>query len=394
MRPRSTLVVFLLVLLPLVSLAEDEPADPALETRLIRGARQLTFDGKRAGEGYFSADGRELVFQSERDPSNPFYQIFVLDLKTGDIERISPGTGKTTCAWIHPTGQHVLFASTHDDPEAAAKQQEELQLRVSGKERRYAWDYDENYDLYAFDRVTKTYHKLTNTRGYDAEGSWSPDGKLIAFSSNRSAFDGNLNEKQQKLFEQDPALFADIYVCNSDGSNLQRLTNTFGYDGGPFFSPSGNRICWRRFSEDGARAEIMTMNVDGTDQRQLTNLKSMSWAPFYHPSGQYVIFTTNKHGFSNFELYLVDTKGQHEPVRVTYTEGFDGLPSFSPDGKTIAWTSNRTANKQSQIFMGAWDHAFARQLLGLGEHQAVTESAAPETVAQGGTQDIQRQLLA
>ncbi len=80
---------------------------------------------------------------------------------------------------------------------------------------------------------------------------------------------------------------------NADGSDVRRLTNVPGYDGGPFFSPDGKRICWRRFSPNGATAEILTMNIDGSDQRQLTRFSAMSWAPFYHPSGEYLIFTTN-----------------------------------------------------------------------------------------------------
>ena len=119
-----------------------------LESELISDVQQITFEGRRAGEGYFSRDGRRMVFQSERDPANPFYQIYLTDLETGDIEKVSPGNGKTTCAWIHPDGDRVLFASTHDDPEVVEKQKEELELRASGKERRYAWDYDETFELY------------------------------------------------------------------------------------------------------------------------------------------------------------------------------------------------------------------------------------------------------
>ena len=92
---------------------------------------------------------------------------------------------------------------------------------------------------------------------------------------------------------------------------------------------------------------------------------AMSWAPFYHPSGQYLIFTTNRHGFANFELYLVDIDGKSPPVRVTYTKGFDGLPAFTPDGSELAWTSNRTASGQSQLFLANWNHEKARELLGL-----------------------------
>ncbi len=97
----------------LASLGSAEPptAGPAREAAFLGNPRQLTFEGKRAGEGYFSADGTKMIFQSEREEGNPFYQIYLLDLETGDTERISPGTGKTTCAWIHPDGKRVLFAS-------------------------------------------------------------------------------------------------------------------------------------------------------------------------------------------------------------------------------------------------------------------------------------------
>ena len=108
--------------LPAATAAETEQgAAHGNEGRLLSGVRQLTFEGKRAGEGYFSADGRKMVFQSEREPGNPFYQIYLMDLETGDTSRVSPGIGQTTCAWIHPSGEKVLFASTHEDPRAAER---------------------------------------------------------------------------------------------------------------------------------------------------------------------------------------------------------------------------------------------------------------------------------
>ncbi len=345
-----------------------------LEAEWLTRPRQITFEGRRAGEGYFSADGSRMVFQSERDPSNPFYQIYVTDLETGDIERVSPGHGKTTCAWIHPDGDKVLFASTHHDAAAKDKQDEEIELRNSGKQRRYAWDYDENFEIYSKDLQSGKLTRLTDARGYDAEGSYSPDGKRIVFASNRQAFMGDLTERQQQQFAVDPSYMIDLYIMNADGTDVTRLTDVPGYDGGPFFSPDGSRICWRRFSEDGVTAEVYTMKTDGTDVKRLTNIGAMSWAPFYHPSGDYLVFTTNKHGFANFELYLVRADGQGEPVRVTHTDGFDGLPVFLPDGERLSWTSNRTAAKQSQIFMAEWNDAEARRRLGL-------ESAAADRTA-------------
>lgn len=333
------------------------------ESVLLSGTRQLTFEGRRAGEGYFSADGSKMVFQSEREEGNPFYQIYLMDLELGDVERISPGVGKTTCAWIHPDGDKVLFASTHADPESEALQEAEYEERASGEARKYSWDYDAEFDIYAYDLDSGEYTNLTETKGYDAEGAYSPDGEHIVFASNRQAYDGSMSEMDQKAFKLDKKFPMEIYIADADGSNVKRLTDADGYDGGPFFNADGTKICWRRFNRKGTTAEIYTMNIDGTEQRQLTRLGAMSWAPFFHPSGEYLIFATNKHGFDNFELYLVDAAGEKEPVRVTHTSGFDGLPVFSPDGKRLSWTTNRTASEESQIFLARWNHEKALELL-------------------------------
>ena len=340
-------------------------AEAAAGDGLMSHIRQLTFEGKRAGEGYFSADGGAMIFQSERQADNPFYQMYVMDLGTGDLDRVSPGHGKTTCGWIHPDGGRVMFSSTHDDPGAPAKQRAELDFRASGKQRRYSWDYDETYEIYDRDGASGTYRNLTKALGYDAEGSYSPDGKLIAFASNRHAYAAPMSEKDAARFENDKAFVMDLYLMNADGSDVRRLTEARGYDGGPFFSSDGSKIVWRRFSEDGHTAEIFTMNVDGSEKKAITRLGAMSWAPFFHPSGEYVIFATNLHGYGNFELYMVDAEGRHEPVRVTDAEGFDGLPAFSPNGARLAWTSKRTPDQTSQIFLATWNHAEARRRLGL-----------------------------
>jgi len=333
--------------------------DPTYQERdFLSRVRRLTVEGKRAGEGYWSPDGKRLVFQSEREPGNPFYQIYVVDLSTGDTKRISNGVGKTTCAFFRPGSDEIEFASTHADPKSKQLQEEELAFRASGKERRYSWDYDPEMDIYAVNEKTGAMKRLTTARGYDAEGSYSPDGRLIVFSSMRSAYDHPLNDAEKKSLQENPSNFAEIYTMRADGSEQKRLTTVFGYDGGPFFTQDGKKIVWRRFDEQGLIADIWTMNVDGSDQKQITTFGSMSWAPYMHPSGQYFIFASNKLGFENFELFMVDAEGAKEPVRVTYTDGFDGLPVPSPDGKTLAWTSSRAGGSGSagQIFLAQWNH--------------------------------------
>lgn len=265
---RLTLIIALLIAIP--GLASAEP---------ISNARQLTFEGARAGEGYFSADGKHMIFQSERSEGNPFYQIYLLDLETGDTRRLSPGQGKTTCGWIHPNGTRALFASTHLDPKAREKMQAELDFRASGESRRYAWDYDETYEIFGVDLDTGAYTPLTTALGYDAEGAYSPDGKRVVFASNRHAYAAELSAADAKRLEEDPAYFMELYVMDADGANVRRLTEAPGYDGGPFWGADGSKITWRRFSEDGAKAEIYTMDADGSNQARLTDLGVLSWAP-------------------------------------------------------------------------------------------------------------------
>ena len=205
---RVTSLLYFGLLLPVLAQETSEP--------WLKGIRQLTFTGKRAGEGYFSADGRKLIFQSERDAANPFFQMYVLDLESGDTSRVSPGQGKTTCGWIFPDGKSVMFASTHADADAAAKQAAEIKDRAEGKQKRYSWDYDENYDLWRANLDGSGLVNLTHTLGYDAEGAISADGQWIVFSSNRHGYTDNLSAGEKEHFTE-AAIVADGYLHHAHG---------------------------------------------------------------------------------------------------------------------------------------------------------------------------------
>lgn len=355
-------IVFLLLTF-LGSLLAFAQENENLESQFLKNTRQLIYDGNRSGEGYFSDDGTKLIFQSEREPDNPYYQIYILDFETGDINRVSPGHGKTTCAYFQWNGNRVEFASSHLDPDARKKQKDELDFRASGQKKRYAWDYEPEMDIFSSFPDGSDIKQLTTELGYDAEGSYSPDGKLIVFSSNRYAYNSKLSKEEEQKKEVDPSYFCDLYLMNADGSGLKQLTSVPGYDGGPFFSSDGKKITWRRFSEDGHSADVFTMNADGTGEKRLTDFGCLSWAPFFHPSGDYLVFAANKLGYANFEVYMVDAEGLREPVRVTYTDKFDGLPVFSPDGKKLVWTSSRCTDGKTQLFIADWNDTFAREQL-------------------------------
>lgn len=324
-------------------------------SNFIENSKQITFVGARSGEGYFSTDGKKMIYQSEREEGNPFYQMFILDLESGKSTRVSTGKGMTTCGWIHPNQKKVMWSSTHLDKKFEEKVKQEYSERAQPIKKRYSWSYDDQYDIFESDLTGKNIKRLTKELGYDAEGSYSPNGKLIAFASNRSMNSDTFSDDEKKILEKDASYTMEIYIMNSDGSNVKRLTNTHGYDGGPFFSADGKKITWRRFSSDGNRAEIYTMNIDGSEQKQITELNSLSWAPFYHPSGEYIIFASSVLGYQNFELFIVDANGDGKPLQVSFSEGFDGLASFSPDGNKITWT-HRNEKGESQIYLADWNH--------------------------------------
>jgi Tol biopolymer transport system component len=362
-RVSRVLAASIVIFVAVVSVA-GQTAPPSQERNFLSRIRRLTVEGKRAGEGYWSPDGKRLVFQSERQADNPFYQIYVLDLTSGETKRISPGFGKTTCAFFRPNSTEIEFASTHLDPNSKKYQQDELDFRASGKERRYAWDYDPSMDIFAFDEKTGAMKQLTNAKGYDAEAGYSPDGQWLAFSSMRDAYNRTLSPAEEKQLALDPSYFAEVYIMKADGSGQKRLTTQNGYDGGTFFTKDG-RIVWRHFEENGLIANVFTMKPDGTDKKQITDFGSMSWAPYEHPSGEYFLFASNKLGFENFEVFMVDKAGLKEPVRITYSDGFDGLPVPSPDGTQLAWTSSRAggAGAPGQIYLAQWNHDAAMAAL-------------------------------
>ena len=150
----------------------------------------------------------------------------------------------------------------------------------------------------------------------------------------------------------------------------------------------GQRIVWRHFEENGAIADVWTMKLDGADKRRVTDFKSMSWAPFPHPSSKYFIFTSNKLGFENFELFLVDVNGEREPVRVTSTNGFDGLPVFSPDGRKLCWTSGRTSDGKAQLFLADWNDEAARAALQSSPARSSESTFSPQI----SKADLQREV--
>jgi len=328
--------------------AADEPGATPHEAEFLSNVRQVTFGLPRAGEGYFSPDGEMIVYQAY-PIGYPFYQIYVQPLADRTPRMLSTGRGRTTCAYFTPKSDQILFASSHTDPEIDLTEKKAREEAAQGGRRRYQWDFDPQMELYLINFDGTKLTRLTDSPGYDAEGSFSPDGSQIVFTSTR---DGD----------------ADLYVMAADGTEVRQLTNQPGYDGGPFFSPDGKWIIFRSDRDKKDMLQLFAISVDGKTEVQLTdNEDQVNWCPFIHPSGKYLIWAGADYGKgpagANFDLWTMDTEITDTSftggkiTRITDHKGADVLPVFSPDGKQLMWTSNRTADGSSQLWIGDWKRA-------------------------------------
>lgn len=334
--------VFVVILLLLVSvMARGQQPEPHLVN-----IKQLTFGGENA-EAYFSFDGKKLIFQSTHPPF-PCDQIFTMNLDGSDVRQVSSGKGRTTCSYFFNDGKRVLYSSTEgSSPECPPG---------PDYSKGYVWSVYEAYEIYTANADGTDVHNLTNSPGYDAEATVSPDGKKIIFTSDR---DGDL----------------ELYAMDIDGKNVKRLTNSPGYDGGAYFSPDSRQITFRanvigdQQELDDYRAllkehmvkpghlEIFTMDADGANRRQVTYNGHANFCPFFHPDGKRIIFASNMNDPQqrNFDLYLIGVDGKNQE-QITFDPSFDGFPMFSPDGRKLVFASNRNGKVKGEtnIFIADW----------------------------------------
>lgn len=211
----------------------------------------------------------------------------------------------------------------------------------------YTWALYAGYDIFVADTAGNIVRRLTDVPGYDAEATVSPTGDKIIFTSVRS---GDI----------------ELYSMNLDGSGVRRLTNLPGYDGGAFYSWDGSKIVFRANRPEGkeletyrellaqglvrpSRMEIQVMNADGSNLRAITSNGSANFAPFWHPDGVHIIFASNLADPKgrNFDLYMIREDGT-QLTRLTYNDTFDGFPMFTRDGKHLIFASNRNAAKPGE----------------------------------------------
>ena len=199
---------------------------------------------------------------------------------------------------------------------------------------------DGNPEIYVMNNDGSNQQNLTNNPASDHSPSWSPDGKRIVFVSDR-------DEHVRDGIHGRPTY--EIYVMDTDGGNQQNLTNHHAWDGSPSWSPDSKRIVFVSDRDQGRddphNYEIYVMNADGSKSKNLTNSPNEDRYPSWSPDGKRIVFSSSREGhFRNilritYEIYVMDADGGNEQ-RLTENRNNDWDPSWSPDGKRIAFSSD------------------------------------------------------
>lgn len=335
---------------------------------------QLTFADEfyKAGEAYFSPDSDWIIFQAVPTPPqgeapSEHYDMYVARINRdssgavtglGDSILLSEPGSANTCGWFHPTEPGVvLFGSTIVPPAGDERP------GYSREGSRYTWAFPTEMEI-----VTRTVKEIVEAEvrdpakraallsrpdlhrgvplfdreGYDAEGSWSPDGRSILYT----AVDAETGD-------------GDLWVYHVETGEKLPIVTEPGYDGGPFFSADGKYITYRSDRRDDNLLQLFVAELDFDSrglpvgikaEHALTDNGDVNWCPFWHPSGRYLVYATSSVGHQNYEVFAIpfnkdQPDRQPEPVRVTHATGFDGLPVFNATGSHMMWTAQRGADE-------------------------------------------------
>lgn len=372
---------------PPVAELEAERSPAQLEAAHLTDVVQLTFsrDYDRAGEAYFSKDMRWVVFQAvpkgERNYQMYLARIaYVRGHPAGLLvtTRITPPGSRNTCGWFSDDGKTLIFASTagEDDPDEPAP-------GYQREGRNYRWAFSPGMEIYrvpdwerqvamsvgGYVNLARPEYRITDNDYYDAECVLSPDGKWMVFCSDRpSEIDPAFETATPAT--QPAARPRQLWIMNMATLEVAPLTATPGYNGGPFFSTDGRRMVYRSDRVGNDLLQVYVADVVRDRRGSITGLRNeqaitsdanVNWGPFFSPDGRWVYYASSKVSHANYEIFARRTAadrprpaegaGERGETRITFAAGPDVLPVISPDGRLMMWSSRRGDDPTTQVYV-------------------------------------------
>lgn len=301
------------------------------ETRFL-ALRQVTFGGENA-EAYWSPDGTRLVLQSTRPgvECDQIF-LYTAENLAGGGELISTGRGRTTCAYFVDQDR-VLFSSTHlggaacppppdrsrgyvwavygaydifvrelssgDLGRLTATPGYDAEATVSPDGSRIVFTSmrDGDLEIYTMARDGSDVQRLTHEPGYDGGPFFSPDGEWICYRARHPKELDELADHQALLASQlvRPGRM-DLWVMRRDGSEKRQVTRLPGASFAPYFLPDGKRLIFASNfeSESGRDFDLYTVALDGLWLERVTREESFDGFPMLSPDGKYLAFSSNR----------------------------------------------------------------------------------------------------
>ena len=198
-----------------------------------------------------------------------------------------------------------------------------------------------NPNLYIYDVKRDREKLISSFHGQNSGATWTPDGKHIAFTSNKSG---------------DP----DIYLYDLDTKEVKPIVQKPGVDVEPSFSPDGKKMVFS--SSRTGNPELYRMEMDTLVQTRLTYSRYYNSSPAWSPAGNRIAFAGLDDPFGKrayFDIFLVSPAGDNIE-RLTIDSGNNENPSWSPDARHLVYTSTR--NGGSDIYFINEDGTGERRL--------------------------------
>jgi TolB protein len=276
-----------------------------------------------AGFGASSLLGTHIYYVHESRPApDRLTEIWTMDFDGANQHRIAGANASFTQPGVSPDGAEVAFVSAYPRHEL---------LRYSTDKAR-ALPFQNQNEITAI-----------------ASPSYTPDGKQIVFAQ-------SIQSKGMQIF-----------IANKDGGNQHTITGTSTTDAEPKVNPkTGGQIAFS--SGRSGREQLYLMNSDGTGVERLSDGIGEASNPSWHPNGQILTFaSTSGYAAGAWNIFVMDV-ARHTYVQLTHNEGKNENPVWAPDGRHIVFSSTRSG--RPQIWSMAADGTQLRQLTTEGSNSS------------------------